>query len=76
MDMRASPYDLQDWGYSPIPVETPAGRSEYASAQRQFSEESQQLRARILGLLEPQQERLCSQNPPAGSTAPDRTLIT
>ncbi|MET4060706.1 hypothetical protein ABIB35_002257 [Arthrobacter sp. UYP6] len=70
MDMRASPYDLQDWGYSPIPVETPAGRSEYAAAQRQFSEESQQLRARILGLLDPLQEQLWSQNPPAGSSAP------
>nr|WP_318242018.1 3-methyladenine DNA glycosylase [Arthrobacter gallicola] len=58
MDMRASPYDLQDWGYEPIPVETPAGRAQYASAQRGFSEESQQLRARILNLLEPLQEQL------------------
>lgn len=71
MDMRASPYDLQDWGYSPIPVETPAGRGMYAGAQRDFSEESQQLRARILGLLEPVQEQPCSQNPPGGSPAPD-----
>lgn len=70
MDMRASPYDLQDWGYAPIPVETPAGRSTYAGAQRDFSEESQQLRARILGLLEPLQEQPCNQNPPAGSAAP------
>lgn len=59
MDMRASPYDLQDWGYEPIPVETPAGRAQYASAQRAFSEESQQLRARILDLLGPLQEQLC-----------------
>nr|WP_318241723.1 3-methyladenine DNA glycosylase [Arthrobacter pullicola] len=59
MDMRASPYDLQDWGYEPIPVETPAGRAQYASAQRAFSEESQRLRARILNLLEPLQEQLC-----------------
>ena len=76
MDMRASPYDLQDWGYSPIPVETPAGRSEYAAAQRQFSEESQQLRARILGLLGPLQEQRWSQSPPAGSPAPDRNPTT
>ena len=76
MDMRASPYDLQDWGYTPIPVETPAGRSEYVAAQRGFSEESQQLRARILGLLEPLQEHLCSANPPAGSTAPDHRRTT
>ncbi|MCC9194988.1 3-methyladenine DNA glycosylase [Arthrobacter sp. zg-Y916] len=65
MDMRASPYDLQDWGYDPIPVETPAGRAEYAAAQRAFSEESQQLRARILDLLAPLQEQLCTQNQPA-----------
>ncbi|MBP3035869.1 3-methyladenine DNA glycosylase [Arthrobacter sp. zg-ZUI100] len=76
MDMRASPYDLQDWGYAPIPVETPAGRSAYAGAQRDFSEESQQLRARILGLLEPLQEQLCAQFPPAGSSAPARRPTT
>ncbi|WP_396157466.1 3-methyladenine DNA glycosylase [Arthrobacter sp.] len=58
MDMRASPYDLQDWGYEAIPVETPAGRARYASAQRAFTEESQHLRARILELLEPFQEQL------------------
>ncbi|GAA3291767.1 3-methyladenine DNA glycosylase [Arthrobacter citreus] len=76
MDMRASPYDLQDWGYSPLQVETPAGRGMYASAQRDFSEESQQLRARILGLLDPLQEQLCNQNPPAGSAAPGRRHTT
>ncbi|KAD4059548.1 3-methyladenine DNA glycosylase [Arthrobacter yangruifuii] len=53
MDMQASPYDLADWGYTPIAVETPAGRARYAAAQRGFAEESQQLRARILGLLAP-----------------------
>ena len=71
MDMRASPYDLQDWGYAPIPVETPAGRGEYAAAQRNFSDESQQLRARILVLLGPLQEQPCSQQPPAELSAPD-----
>lgn len=76
MDMQASPYDLQDWGYSPIRVETPGGRSEYAAAQRQFSEESQLLRARILGLLEPLQEQLWIHNPPAESPVPDRNRTT
>ncbi|CEA06974.1 hypothetical protein BN1051_00282 [Arthrobacter saudimassiliensis] len=51
MDMRASPYDLRDWGYEPIPVETPAGRAAYAAAQKGFAEESQRLRARVLALL-------------------------
>lgn len=76
MDMRASPYDLQDWGYEPIQVETPAGRAAYASFQRGFTEESQQLRARILGLLDPFQEQLCSPNPQAGSTEPEKTPMT
>ena len=70
MDMRASPYDLQDWGYEPIPVETPAGRAQYASAQRAFSEESQDLRARILDLLEPFQEQICNPNQQGRSSAP------
>ncbi len=47
MDMRASPYDLEDWGYQPIPIETPAGRADYVRRQREFSAESQQLRARL-----------------------------
>ena len=76
MDMRASPYDLQDWGYEPIQVETPAGRAAYASFQRGFTEESQQLRARILDLLDPLQEQLCSPNPQAGSTEPEKTPMT
>ena len=31
LDMRASPYDLAELGYEPIPVETPEGRAEYAT---------------------------------------------
>lgn len=76
MDMRASPYDLQDWGYEPIQVETPAGRAAYASFQRGFTEESQQLRARILDLLDPLQEQLCRPNPQAGSAEPEKTPMT
>ena len=58
MDMQASPYDLSDWGYEPIAVESPQGRAQYAAAQRTFSEESQQLRMRILDRLEPFAELL------------------
>ncbi|MCQ1993808.1 3-methyladenine DNA glycosylase [Arthrobacter sp. zg-Y1171] len=76
MDMCASPYDLADWGYTPIAVETPAGRAQYAAAQRGFAEESQQLRARILSLLEPFGGQLCSQNRPAGLSAPDPSPTT
>lgn len=52
MDMRASPYDLEAWGYSPIAIETTAGKSEYVQLQRAFSEESQALRERLLRDLE------------------------
>jgi hypothetical protein len=51
MDMRASPYDLREWGYEPIRVETPAGRAEYVREQKGFSAESQQLRVRLLAAL-------------------------
>ncbi|GAB3536632.1 hypothetical protein GCM10027403_18000 [Arthrobacter tecti] len=52
MDMRASPYDLQEWGYPPIPIETAAGKVDYVRAQRAFSAESQQLRAQLKKYLE------------------------
>nr|WP_255727323.1 3-methyladenine DNA glycosylase [Nesterenkonia sp. DZ6] len=52
LDMRASPYDLSDWGYEPVPIETPAGRSAYARAQKGFAEESQVLRGKLLAVLE------------------------
>jgi hypothetical protein len=48
VDMRASPYDLRELGYPPIAVETPAGRAEYAAAQRDFAVRAQPLRAAVL----------------------------
>lgn len=48
MDMRASPYDLADWGYPPIRIETAEGKAEYVRLQRVFAEESQALRGRLL----------------------------
>lgn len=52
LDMRASPYDLADWGYAPVRIETPGGRAEYARAQKGFAEEAQALRGRILAVLD------------------------
>ncbi|WP_255316448.1 3-methyladenine DNA glycosylase [Nesterenkonia sp. Act20] len=52
LDMRASPYDLSDWGYEPVPIETPAGRATYARAQKGFAEESQVLRGKLLAVLD------------------------
>lgn len=52
MDMQASPYDLADWGFEPIRIETPEGKAEYVRAQRAFSERSQVLRDRIIATVE------------------------
>lgn len=52
MDMQASPYDLAAWGYDPIRIETPEGKAEYVARQRGFAEETQELRARFLELLD------------------------
>ncbi|TFD70503.1 3-methyladenine DNA glycosylase [Cryobacterium sp. Hb1] len=51
LDMEASPYDLADWGYAPVAVETAAGKAEYVRRQRGFTERSNILRDRVVGLL-------------------------
>jgi hypothetical protein len=48
IDMRASPYDFQKLGYPPVRIETPEGRSEYETRQRDFATRSQPLRARLI----------------------------
>ncbi|BCT74707.1 hypothetical protein SCMU_05490 [Sinomonas cyclohexanicum] len=53
MDMQASPYDLADWGFEPIPIETPAGKAAYVEAQRGFAAEAEALRARLAAVLVP-----------------------
>ena len=53
MDMQASPYDLAEWGYPAIRIETAEGKAEYVEHQRSFSAQSQELRRRILQKLAP-----------------------
>jgi len=53
MDMQASPYDLEEWGYPPIRIETPQGKAEYVEYQRAFAAESQELRTRVLQAVGP-----------------------
>lgn len=50
LDMRASPYDLADHGFAPVPIETPAGKAAYADAQRGFATRGQALRERLLAV--------------------------
>ena len=52
LDMRASPYDLSALGYPPVPIETAAGKREYADAQRGFTERGAPLRQRLVDLCE------------------------
>jgi hypothetical protein len=47
LDMRASPYDLRDYGFDPIAVETPAGRAEYVRAQQEIAERAVPVRAAL-----------------------------
>nr|WP_307806298.1 MULTISPECIES: 3-methyladenine DNA glycosylase [Rhodococcus] len=51
LDMRASPYDLTAYGYSPVRVETPTGRAEYVRAQSAIAERAAALRVAIGHLL-------------------------
>lgn len=50
LDMRASPYDLVAHGFSPVRIETPEGRTEYARAQAGFAERAAPLRDRLIEL--------------------------
>lgn len=47
LDMRASPYDLRDYGFEPIEIETPAGRAEYVRIQQRIAERAAPLRAAL-----------------------------
>jgi hypothetical protein len=49
LDMRASPYDLGEYGLQPIRIETRAGREEYVEWQRTLAEEAVPLRQRLIG---------------------------
>jgi hypothetical protein len=48
LDMRASPYDLRELGYEPVPIETPEGKATYAAEQRTFAARGQALRHRLI----------------------------
>ena len=63
MDMQASPYDLSEWGYPAILIETAEGKAEYVEYQRAFSAESQELRHRLLQELTPLLESVAGPAP-------------
>lgn len=51
LDMRASPYDLSEYGYEPVKIETREGRTEYETMQREISQEAAPLRQQIIAVL-------------------------
>jgi len=52
VDMQASPYDVSSYGLGAIPVETPAGKSEYARRQREFARRAAPLRERLIEICD------------------------
>ncbi len=57
VDMRAAPYDLSALGLDPIPIETPAGKSAYVAAQREFAGRAKGLRDRLINRVRPRPSR-------------------
>jgi hypothetical protein len=53
LDMQAAPYDLADWGFAPVRIETPEGKAEYVRRQRAFAERGNALRRLILDAWRP-----------------------
>jgi len=51
LDMRASPYDLREWGLEPVKIETAEGRREYETRQRELAALSGVLRERLIVAL-------------------------
>ncbi|MFD2673710.1 3-methyladenine DNA glycosylase [Gulosibacter bifidus] len=51
LDMRASPYDVSDYGVAPVAIETPEGKAQYVRMQREFSQRAQAIRARLLEVI-------------------------
>jgi hypothetical protein len=52
LDMQASPYDCRSLGFSPVKVETHAGKVEYERRQRKLSEAARPLREDLIHLLD------------------------
>ncbi len=48
LDMRASPYDLSEYGFAPIRIETKDGREVYAREQRALTARARPVRTQVL----------------------------
>ena len=52
LDMRASPYDFSAMDLIPVRIETPEGRAEYETAQRDFARQAAPLRQRLIAVCD------------------------
>lgn len=52
LDMRASPYDLDGWGYRPVAIESPEGKAEYVASQRGFADRAEPLRTALIEIVD------------------------
>jgi hypothetical protein len=50
VDMRASPYDLSAFGYTPVKIETAEGRALYVELQRELTDLARPVRQRLIDL--------------------------
>lgn len=52
LDMCASPYDLTDYGFDPIPIETESGREQYRREQQRLSQIAAPIRQHLVEACE------------------------
>jgi len=52
LDMEASPYDCRAYGVGVVAIETPEGKAEYVSRQRDLAERGTVLRDRLVALID------------------------
>ena len=71
LDMRASPYDLSSLSYSPVAIETPAGRAEYVRSQAAFAGQARPLRTRLIEVAELVSDGAGAEPEPGSLTAAD-----
>jgi hypothetical protein len=69
IDMRASPYDLRGYGYTPIAVEHAAGRAEYVRCQQAIASRAAPLRAALLARCDLLLQRAAAGSQDAGRYA-------
>jgi hypothetical protein len=48
LDMRASPYDLTEYGFDSIPIETAAGQEDYVRQQKELAAAAEPIRSRLI----------------------------